>query len=160
MQSFSYPLVKPAPFRAITPRPTIPVYPPPEPLQYPDLPSRPRPASLLPQFTLSTHIIPAAHLRTVPYEPLPPPLSPMLPKPERMASYEKLCLRLRRNLGNPAPSSGEPRVLWNCLNRFVRHGATGSGLTLFLAHANGFHKEVRILSFSFHYYSRWIYGVV
>ncbi|KAF7762184.1 hypothetical protein Agabi119p4_8777 [Agaricus bisporus var. burnettii] len=138
MQSLSYPPVKPAAFCKIIPRPTIPVYPPPEPLQYPDLPCKPRLASFHPQFTLSTHIIPATHLRTTPYEPLPPPLHPTLSKPERMAYYEELCKQLRQD---SALSSGHPRVLWNCLNRFVRKGATGSGLTLFLAHANGFHKE-------------------
>jgi hypothetical protein len=143
MQSLSYPPVKPAPFRTIIPRPTIPVYPPPEPLQYPNLPCKPRQVSFHPQFSLSTHIVPATHLRTVPYEPLPPPLSPTLSKPERMAYYEELCLQLRTKLGALAPSSGQPRVLWNCLNRFVRKEATGSGLTLFLAHANGFPKEVR-----------------
>lgn len=40
---------------------------------------------------------------------------------------------------------GYPRVLWNCLNRYVRKGLNGSnrtGVTLFLASGNGFPKEV------------------
>jgi len=33
-------------------------------------------------------------------------------------------------------------LLWNCLNRYVRKGASGTGLTLLLTHANGFPKEI------------------
>ena len=39
-----------------------------------------------------------------------------------------------------APSE---KLLWNCVSRYVRTSgsSSGAGLTLFLAHANGFHKE-------------------
>jgi phosphoenolpyruvate carboxylase len=46
--------------------------------------------------------------------------------------------------------TGYERVMWICLNRYYRRDSSPSssspgrkkGLTLFLAHANGFHKEV------------------
>ncbi|PFH44988.1 hypothetical protein AMATHDRAFT_10265 [Amanita thiersii Skay4041] len=41
---------------------------------------------------------------------------------------------------------GYKRVLWNCLNRYYKvgtgEGCGGKGLTLFVAHANGFPKEI------------------
>jgi len=43
--------------------------------------------------------------------------------------------------------TGYPRVLWNCLNRYVRkglNGSNGTGVTLFLAHGTGFPKEVSL----------------
>ena len=44
-------------------------------------------------------------------------------------------------------SVGYKRVLWNCVNRYYRidsgrRRTHGRGLTLFIAHANGFPKEV------------------
>lgn len=42
-------------------------------------------------------------------------------------------------------TDGHPKVLWNCVNRYVRNGINGkdrTGLTLFFAHANGFPKEI------------------
>lgn len=45
------------------------------------------------------------------------------------------------------------KLLWNCVNRYVRTSgqstAGGVGVTLFLAHANGFHKEASDFSFFF-----------
>ncbi|KAF5350679.1 hypothetical protein D9756_008735 [Leucocoprinus leucothites] len=141
MVALSYPPVKPYQWRTIIPRATIPVYPPPEPLVYPQLPSPPRQLPSSSQFTLTSHIIPATHLRTLAYAPTPPPLPPNLSKAERMAQNEKIRAQLRI-LGAPPVSSGHPMLLWICLNRYVRKGAKGTGLTLFLAHANGFPKEI------------------
>lgn len=145
MTSLSYPPVGPYTWRNITPRKAIPVYPPPEPLEYPSLPSKPRQLPFDAPFTLSAHIAPAAHLRTLGYAPLPPPPS-NLPKAERLAYNQKIRAELR-TLGSPPPSSGHPILLWNCLNRYVRKGTKGTGLTLFFAHANGFPKEVRPVLF-------------
>lgn len=42
-------------------------------------------------------------------------------------------------------TDGYPRVLWNCVNRYVRNdlkACNSTGLTLFFAHANGFPKEM------------------
>lgn len=39
-------------------------------------------------------------------------------------------------------TDGYPQVLWNCINRYVRKVPSGTGLTLFFAHANGFPKEI------------------
>ncbi|KAJ3564589.1 hypothetical protein NP233_g8198 [Leucocoprinus birnbaumii] len=136
-----YPPVKPYQWRTITPRKTIPVYPPPEPLTYPQLPSTPRQLPATSKFTLSTHIVPGAHLRTLPLVPTPPPLPSNSPKPERTARNEQVRAQLR-TLTAPPVSSGHPRILWICLNRYVRKGAKGTGLTLFLAHATGFPKEI------------------
>jgi len=42
-------------------------------------------------------------------------------------------------------SGGHERRLWNCVNRYAKRTPTGEkGLTLFLAHGNGFPKEVPI----------------
>lgn len=141
----TYPLPKPSTWRAIAHRKTIPVYPPLEPLDYPSLPSQPRRLPFDAPFTLSTHIIPAAHLRTLPYVQMPPPPPADLPKAER-AKYNQEIRDKLRVLASPPISSGHPILLWNCLNRYVRKGAPGTGLTLFLTHANGFPKEVRSLS--------------
>jgi hypothetical protein len=46
-------------------------------------------------------------------------------------------------------TDGHPKVLWNCINRYVRNDLSPSnrtGLTLFFAHANGFPKEVCLLA--------------
>ena len=44
-------------------------------------------------------------------------------------------------------TDGYPRVLWNCVNRYVKSDLESgksrkAGITLFFAHANGFPKEV------------------
>lgn len=141
MSPLTYPPVKPYTWRKIIPRKAIPVYPPPEPLVYPPLPSLPRRLPFDAPFTLSTHIIPAAHLRTLPYAPTPAPAPAGLSKDEREKHNQEIRIKLRV-LASPPPSSGHPMLLWNCLNRYVRKGATGDGLTLFFTHANGFPKEV------------------
>jgi hypothetical protein len=48
---------------------------------------------------------------------------------------------------NNMDNEGNTQPLWCVLNRYVRTNATGGGVTLFFAHANGFPKEVRLLFF-------------
>lgn len=145
MSSLTYPPAKPHTWRTITPRKAVPVYPPPEPLDYPSLPSQPRQPAFNAPFTLSTHIVPAAHLRTLPYAPMPPLPPADLPRADR-AQYNEGIRDKMRVLASPIASSGHPILLWNCLNRYVRKGASGTGLTLLFTHANGFPKEVGSLS--------------
>ncbi|KAL0946116.1 hypothetical protein HGRIS_012381 [Hohenbuehelia grisea] len=144
-------------------RPLIPVYPPPADLLHPKpaLPTPSRSPSVVhlgsTQFSVSTHLVPAAHLRSVPQDiPIPPPPGPeVTDKRARRAAFDKIRVRLadiRRDVATERTHSGFPNVLWACVNRYVpvrsgaggsgsRSGANGKGLTLFFAHANGFHKE-------------------
>lgn len=44
-------------------------------------------------------------------------------------------------------TDGYPRLLWNCVNRYVKKDLSErnrTGVTLFFAHANGFPKEVSV----------------
>lgn len=49
----------------------------------------------------------------------------------------------KRQLGE---LEGSDKLLWNCLNRYVKKDLVegGKGVTLFFAHANGFPKEVSL----------------
>jgi hypothetical protein len=67
-------------------------------------------------------------------------------KAERHALLLKTRAELREIRGSTW-TDGYPRVLWNCVNRYVRNdlkACNSTGLTLFFAHANGFPKEVRV----------------
>ncbi|PPQ75295.1 hypothetical protein CVT24_007518 [Panaeolus cyanescens] len=125
-------------------RKCLPVYPPPEPLDYPSLPSPPRKASFSSPFTLSTHIFPASYLRTTRQAPIPELPHHTLPKEQK----RKRILEIRKELDDLRTSKvtdGYPLVLWNVVNRYLRNGLDESnktGVTLFLAHANGFPKEI------------------
>jgi hypothetical protein len=58
---------------------------------------------------------------------------------------EKTYQIIRNNCSSSQVTDGHPRVLWNCLNRYVRQGldeSSSTGITLFLAHATGFPKEI------------------
>ena len=71
-------------------------------------------------------------------------------KPEREKRQDALLQELKkRNVAQVRGEvRGDPVVLWNAVNRFVRNDIDvgkpdrARGLTLFLAHANGFPKEV------------------
>jgi hypothetical protein len=108
---------------------------------------------------LSTHIVPAAFPRSTPDVEHPPGdvISAAETKSEKLKRIAKLRdayydLKVRHWDGRLSGNS--EKKMWNCVNRYVlrREGAasqSGGGrakkkkLTLFLAHANGFMKEVR-----------------
>ncbi|KAF9256028.1 hypothetical protein L218DRAFT_937079 [Marasmius fiardii PR-910] len=108
-------------------------------------------------YTLTTHIVPAAYWREDPDVLLPRTVEEGqdLSKEERQKlaqGGEKRLLEIRRELEADAVSRakdgksrrGQERVLWLCINRYVRNLKTQTkrdGLTLFFAHANGFNKE-------------------
>jgi len=128
-------------------REPLPAFPPPEPL---DRPALPTPARLKPAFdapyTLSTHLFPAAYLRSTRPEPEPPLPHPNATKEERKQHWVD-TQQLLKDLRTATDTDGYPRVLWNCANRYVKNGLNESnrtGVTLFVAHANGFPKEVRV----------------
>ncbi|KAG2125806.1 hypothetical protein DEU56DRAFT_743431 [Suillus clintonianus] len=118
-----------------------------EDLEKPPLPSPPRNEQFNDRYTVSTHLVPAARPRSTPDIPLP-----VLPE------YTTNTLEWKRNIqqlatqiierqerfvqGNLGGERSE-KLLWNCVNRYVTSVPNGrKGLTLFLAHANGFPKEV------------------
>ena len=129
------------------PVPTISLLPlrqPPEPLRHPSLPCPSRDHRFSSEYTVTTHLIPAAFPRASPF--IPVPASPdNESKEERVARvqlYASELISLQAQHG-PDHSGTQPRVLWNVVNRYVRKG-NGGGLTLLLLHANGLHKEVNI----------------
>ncbi|KAJ3752923.1 Alpha/Beta hydrolase protein [Lentinula raphanica] len=159
----SIPLVYPRPTSAIAGPPKFPqfsysglpvelssIYPPPEPLPKPDLPSEQRKPiwgddKHIP-YTLSTHIVPAAYLREDEDIELPdtPPADGTMTKEERKVCIQTADLKLREIRRKYEDKGRRPqhKALWLCLNRYVRtSGNTNGGYTLFFAHANGFHKE-------------------
>ncbi|KAJ7709674.1 Alpha/beta hydrolase family-domain-containing protein [Mycena rosella] len=125
--------------------PLLPIYPPPPSALPTPLPSAPPPQPFPnPAYTVSTHLVPAAYLRsTPPAPPPPPPAAASAPKAERQAQN---ALRVAWVAAQAAgPRGRHARVLWSAVNRYVRTDAAdgrGAGRTLFLAHANGFPKEV------------------
>jgi hypothetical protein len=66
-------------------------------------------------------------------------------KEERL-EFSKGTIKELRDLRVTMDPQGVPRVLWNCVNRYVgREGlmkTSTKGVTLFFVHANGFPKEV------------------
>ena len=145
MKPNSYPQVEISPWQPVDVRPLLPIYPPPEPLERPALPTKQRTPSFNAPYTLSTHLIPSCYLRAGRFAPMLPPLPPNLSKEERAARVKEYYHDLRVERGAMV-TDGHPKVLWNCINRYVRNNLSSSnrtGLTLFFAHANGFPKEVR-----------------
>jgi len=126
----------------------LPIYPPPEPLQLPPLPSPPRKPAFDAPYTLTTHMFPASYLRTTRLAPEPKPVPFNLPKAKR----EKLLLDTRMylndlNASRVTVTDGYPRILWNCVNRCVKSDLENgksqkTGMTLFFTHAVGSPKEV------------------
>ena len=138
-------------------RPLLPIFPPTLPLLLPVLPSPQRVPHIHPSFALSTHFVQATHIRSTPHVPLPPPsLMPVPPsgtgkkpsKEERIRKATAVRTWLSEARQKEADdSAGYKRILWNCVNRYYRidsgrRRTQGRGLTLFIAHANGFPKEV------------------
>jgi hypothetical protein len=146
----------------------LPYYPPPPELLHPlpPLPSPPRKplwskstGSAIP-YDLSTHIIPAAYIRssdTIELPKIPSDLPDSTTSKEERGRMVKEAERRLRELRAEedmkdvyGKGTGYERVMWICLNRYYRRDSSPSlsppgrkkDLTLFLAHANGFHKEV------------------
>ncbi|KAG5351233.1 hypothetical protein C0989_007351 [Termitomyces sp. Mn162] len=139
----SWPQPPPFTWASVSPREPLPIFPPPESLSPPPLPSPARRPAFDAPYTLSTHIFPAAYLRTTEYV-RPPPSPPTGgTKAERQAYANTVARKLKDLRGSLSPR-GTKQVLWNCANRYVKIGLDekqASGVTLFFAHANGFPKE-------------------
>ena len=125
----------------VRPNLLLPLQEPPQPLEYPAVPC-PRDRRFTSAYTVTTHLIPAAFPRATPFVPLPP-VPERESKDERRARLERyasetLALHTQHT---PDKFESQPTVLWTVLNRYVRADC-GTGLTLLLLHANGFHKEV------------------
>ncbi|KAF9037768.1 Alpha/Beta hydrolase protein [Panaeolus papilionaceus] len=144
MKPNAYPQPPPFSWDPVEIRKCLPVYPPPEPLDYPGLPSPPRKPSFSAPFTLSTHVFPASYLRTTRQAPVPELPHHTLAKEQK----RQRLIEIRKELDALRTSKvtdGYPSVLWNVVNRYLRKGLNESnktGVTLFLAHANGFPKEI------------------
>ncbi|KAK2464528.1 hypothetical protein APHAL10511_003507 [Amanita phalloides] len=132
----------------------LPIHPHPSTAPLTPLPSPQRSPYIHPAFALSTHLVPAAHIRTTRFVPPPPQglfLSPddrkKLSKEEKLRKTDELRIWLLDARGADVEGKvGYERVLWNCVNRYYRvepgSEREGKGLTLFFAHANGFPKEI------------------
>ena len=153
------------PYESINPRPLPPIRPPPTDPRIPKLPAhiqnlRRDVLNILPGFVLSTHLFPASFPRTKCGPESIPNFSKEREKRMEEASVAaKGLLDLRRDqlpaIYEYTEEKEEP--LWLSVNRFYRPGgfrvATGKkALTLWLLHANGFHKEVSCC------YSLWIWS--
>jgi hypothetical protein len=141
-------------FDSVSPRELVPLNTPSHNGPLPQLPSPPRRPSFSRagqgSWTLSTHIIPAAYPRTLPHIPTPPPCPITEDRAVRKTWVESTAEQvinvhndLQSHHGNGTTAGGSAESLWCVVNRYVRADATGNGVTLFCAHANGFPKEVR-----------------
>lgn len=99
-------------------------------------------------YHITTHLFPAAYPRLTPQVPLPE-IPTFVPGESRTARRDKAELLVTQVMeaqdayvkGSFTGESSE-RLLWNFVNRYVRTShAAPTGVTLFLVHANGFHKE-------------------
>ncbi|KAG0704158.1 Alpha/beta hydrolase family-domain-containing protein [Suillus ampliporus] len=131
---------------SVNPRPFLPFRTRGEVLEKPPLPSPPRNDLFNDNYTVSTHLVPAACPRLAPDIPLP-----VVPKFSTNASERKreirqlaaeLTQRQERFMQGGLSGEGSEKPLWNCINRYAKRVQDGrKGLTLLLAHANGFPKE-------------------
>ena len=144
-------------------RTPLPIYPPPEDklASLPPLPTPQRQPNVHPSFVLSTHLVPAAYLRTTRCVPLPP--APMIPsddpglsKKERIRKLMQVKEWMENIRGSDVEGKrGYERILWVCVNRYHRvdldefsSNGRRRGFTLFFAHGTGFPKEVSMHSLS------------
>ncbi|KAH8824914.1 Alpha/beta hydrolase family-domain-containing protein [Flagelloscypha sp. PMI_526] len=144
---------------SFTPRPLLPIYPPPNSLLAPGptVPLRSTEQDLQGFVNLgfkhSSHLVPACFLRSTPPHTLPEPAANDLSKEDRTKYNNETIetvLRMRQSYNETHflnYHSGQPmrryhRVYWQCINRFVRSGSGSGNLTLIVSHANGFSKEV------------------
>jgi hypothetical protein len=153
--SYPKPMKPTPPYESIKPRPLHPLRPPPKNSQIPNLPAhienfRRGVVNILPGFILSTHIFPAATPRTKCGQERIPHFSEERGKRTEEASIAAKGLVELRQDWLPAvyDCKGDEGPLWLSVNRFSRPGGVRlpsgkQALTLWLLHANGFHKEVR-----------------
>ena len=132
----------------VKPNLLLPLQEPPQSLEYPALPCPPRDHRFSSNYTVTTHIIPAAFPRVSRFVPLPP-VPENESRNERSARVERYTTEFLdlQTKHVPDTSEAQPTVLWSVLNRYVRaDSASGTGLTLLLLHANSFHKEVSAIN--------------
>ncbi|KIK99561.1 hypothetical protein PAXRUDRAFT_786681 [Paxillus rubicundulus Ve08.2h10] len=149
-------------WESVHPRQLLPIHPHPDlqKIETPPLPSPSRPpvfhTTLNGTYLRSTHVVLAAFPRLVPNIPLPqmPQYTPSGSAIERLKQLEALTREViekqQKFTEGKLGGGHSEKVLWNCLNRYVRMGGVetqrpargNSGVTLFLAHANGFQKEI------------------
>ncbi|EIW75006.1 alpha beta-hydrolase [Coniophora puteana RWD-64-598 SS2] len=132
-------------YESFKPQPWLPIEEYPDPLLYPELPSKPRSPNFSENYTLSTHIVPAAYPRFTPETPLPE-IHPFTGNStERMTQISELAENIlrKRYAHDERELVGErdQKIYWHCINRYARKEPSGTGITLFLAHASGFPKE-------------------
>lgn len=111
------------------------------------LPFKPRSDDLLSTYNISTHVIPAANPRVTPNIPVPEP--PPHSSKRTESDIKKLGLEFmewQAREGEDGYSRvADERLLWNCVNRYVKKDQTKvgtKGITLFLVHAVGYPKEI------------------
>jgi len=138
---------------SVNPKPLLPFRTRGEDLPKPPLPSPPRDEFFNDNYTVSTHLIPAACPRLTPDVPLPPAPEFSTDPSERKRNIQQTAAQIRElqalyDQGKFGEERSE-KLLWNCVNRYARRRVRSygkSGLTLLLTHANGFPKEVLVYS--------------
>ena len=149
MEQNSYPQPHSFTWNKFHVRDTLPIYPPTAGTleSIPALPSPPRKPAFDAPYTLTTHLFPAAYLRTtrlIPLTKLPVPAAGAT-KAERYRVFAESASQLLELGDDITKSDGYPLVLWNCVNRYVKKDldmSNKTGVTLFFAHAAGYPKEV------------------
>jgi hypothetical protein len=135
------------PWVSVQPRPLLPILEAPQPSILPDLPSPSRKPAFDAPYNLTTHLIPATLPRGYPDAPLLQNSPANASQVQRRDIAIRNCQTILEQEDQQArnePGKGSRKPLWNCLNRYVQKDTAGRPrLTLFLAHANGFPKEVR-----------------
>ncbi|KAG2159363.1 Alpha/Beta hydrolase protein [Suillus bovinus] len=132
---------------SVKPRPWVPLKHHEGRIEVPSLPFNPRTDTLLGMYEISTHVIPAVNPRITPNVPVPEPPPHSLKRTGR--DIKKLGLEFINQQARQEEDgySGvmDERLLWNCINRYVKkdRGANirTKGVALFLVHAVGFPKE-------------------
>ncbi|KAG0703560.1 Alpha/beta hydrolase family-domain-containing protein [Suillus ampliporus] len=142
----TYPFEPTPQWTTVNPRPFLPFRTHGEDLEKPHLPSPPRNELFNDNYIVSTHLVPAACPRLTPDIPLPVAPEFSTNASERRRDIERFSVELteRQEHFLQGRFSGErsEKLLWNCANRYAKKVQDGKkGLTLFLAHANGFPKE-------------------
>jgi hypothetical protein len=141
----TYPFEPTPQWTPLNPKPFLPFRTRGEDFEKPSLPS-PRNELFNDDYVVTTHLVPAASPRLTPDIPLlvAPEFSTNASEKKRIVQQLVAEVRNREDLYAQGKLGGEKseKVLWNCVNRYVKIAPSGKGLTLFLAHAIGFPKEV------------------